>query len=118
MENAILARQQKRQGLLLHLGGHDIANLLSPENEEIPVAASTRRGKDQINGTIKEWLRGCGVHLCRTWSGTRPAQTSRRVAAAAVTAAARCGRRRRRRVNGPKWVPAVRFKMVVGSGGA
>nr|CAB3449464.1 unnamed protein product [Digitaria exilis] len=35
MENAILARQQKRQGLLLHLGGHDIPNLFSPENEDM-----------------------------------------------------------------------------------
>ena len=33
MENAILAGQQKRQGLLLHLGGNDIANLLSPETK-------------------------------------------------------------------------------------
>jgi hypothetical protein len=32
-ENAILAGQQKRQGLLLHLGGNDIANLLSPETK-------------------------------------------------------------------------------------
>lgn len=33
VENAILAGQQKRQGLLLHLGGHDIANLLGPETK-------------------------------------------------------------------------------------
>jgi len=33
VENAILAGQQKRQGLLLHLGGNDIANLLSPETK-------------------------------------------------------------------------------------
>jgi len=33
VENAILAGQQKRQGLLLHLGRNDIANLLSPETD-------------------------------------------------------------------------------------
>ena len=45
MENAILAGQQKRQGLLLHLCGHDIPNLLSPESEETPVAASNEKWK-------------------------------------------------------------------------
>ena len=48
MENAILAGQQKRQGLLLHLCGHDIPNLLSPENEETPVAASNEKWKGPI----------------------------------------------------------------------
>jgi len=48
MENAILAGQQKRQGLLLHLGGHNIPDLLSPENEETPVAASNEKGKGPI----------------------------------------------------------------------
>jgi len=39
MENAILAGQQKRQGLLLHLGGHDIPNLLSPLQDVVRDAA-------------------------------------------------------------------------------
>lgn len=39
MENAILAGQQKRQRLLLHLGGHDIANLLSPLQDVVRDAA-------------------------------------------------------------------------------
>jgi hypothetical protein len=49
MENAILAGQQNRQGLLLHLGGHDIPNLLSPENEEISAPASTEKRNRPIS---------------------------------------------------------------------
>lgn len=116
MENAILAGQQKRQGLLLHLGGHDIPNLLSPENEEISAAASTKKMKRSIKWHRKG--RMCGVHLCMTCSGTRPAQASLRVAAAVVTTAARRGQRRRCRVNGESWVRGVGLKVLVLNGGA
>lgn len=39
MEDAVFARQEDRQGLLLHLGRDDIANLLSPLEDVLRDAA-------------------------------------------------------------------------------
>lgn len=55
-----------------------------------------------------------GRHLWRTWSGTRPEQTSRRVAAAA----ARTERERERDANGARRVARGLELRVLGSGRA
>jgi hypothetical protein len=95
--------------LLLDLGGRDVPDILSP-------AKCQELLSGEELGPMELW-RSRGVsayYLWMMWSGTRPAQTSRRVAAAAATA--RSWRGRERYADGAMRVVLGMEFRVLGSG--